>query len=154
LASRHPFGLGRSLMNESFDRFVRQADLVPQAALANLDISVTGVGAIGRQIALQLASLGARNLQLVDFDVVELTNVTTQGYLLADLGQPKVEAAAKAIGAIDPAIQLELVNDRYRPILRTGAAVFCCVDSITTRAAIWRAVSQRCEFWGDGRMLG
>jgi sulfur carrier protein ThiS adenylyltransferase len=32
--------------------------------------------------------------------------------------------------------------------------VFCCVDSISARAAIWRSVVSRCLFWADGRMLG
>ena len=32
--------------------------------------------------------------------------------------------------------------------------VFCCVDSITARAAIWRSVAAKCRFWADGRMLG
>ncbi|QDT65201.1 tyrosine-type recombinase/integrase [Calycomorphotria hydatis] len=33
-------------------------------------------------------------------------------------------------------------------------AVFCCVDSISDRSAIWRTVKDRCQFWADGRMLG
>ena len=36
----------------------------------------------------------------------------------------------------------------------TGEAIFCCVDSITARAAIWRSLKDRCRFWADGRMLG
>ena len=85
---------------------------------------------------------------------MELTNVTTQGYLASDLGQFKVEATREAIARIDPQICVELVTDRFRPSLRHGDAVFCCVDSISARAAIWRSVSSRCRFWVDGRMLG
>ena len=61
------------------DRFVRQADLVPQDKLQDLTISVIGVGAIGRPLALQLAAIGARKLHLIDPDVIEIHNVTTQG---------------------------------------------------------------------------
>ncbi len=64
----------------STDRFVRQADLVPYPRLAALTITVIGLGAIGRPVALQLAAMGARKLQLVDFDVVDATNITTQGF--------------------------------------------------------------------------
>ena len=39
-------------MATDVDRFVRQQDLVPQERLAALSISVIGVGAIGRQVAL------------------------------------------------------------------------------------------------------
>jgi molybdopterin-synthase adenylyltransferase len=135
-------------------RFSRQQSLVPQETLTQLRITVIGAGAIGRQVALQLASLGVRKLQLVDFDAVELTNVTTQGYLLADIGLLKVNATGRAVQQIDPAIELSLVEDRFRPHLHVGDVVFCCVDSITARSAIWRSVASRFRLWIDGRMLG
>lgn len=138
----------------SDDRFVRQQELVPAERLADLKVTVIGVGAIGRQVALQLAAIGVRKLQLVDFDRVDHTNVTTQGYLAADVGKLKVEATSDAIAQLDRSIEIEVVNDRYRPQLPTGAAVFCCVDSIDARAAIWRAVKRKAGFWADGRMLG
>jgi sulfur carrier protein ThiS adenylyltransferase len=141
-------------MSNSEDRFIRQQALVPRERCKEVTATVIGVGAIGRQVALQLAAIGVVKLQLVDFDVVDLSNVTTQGYRRADIGRVKVEAAADAIREIEPAIELELIGDRYRPQVKTGAAVFCCVDSISARAAIWRSVSSRCEFWTDGRMRG
>jgi hypothetical protein len=141
-------------LNELADRLVRQQDLVPEDRLVRLKASVVGVGAVGRQVALQLAAMGVRRLQLVDFDSVEWTNVTTQGYLAADVGQPKVDATAEAVRGIDPTIQIELVQDRYRPRFELGEAVFCCVDSIAARRAIWRSAGPRLRFWADGRMLG
>jgi molybdopterin-synthase adenylyltransferase len=136
------------------DRFERQRDLVPQSRLANLMATVIGLGAIGRQVALQLAAIGVQRLQLIDFDQVEMTNVTTQGYFRADVGQPKVAAVRNTIAAIDPAIDVELIADRFRPKQTLGEAIFCCVDTIASRALIWRSVRHRCDFWGDGRMLG
>ena len=86
------------------DRFERQHDLVPMDRLAQLTATVIGVGAIGRQVALQLAAIGARRLELVDFDRVEMSNVTTQGYLAGDVGQLKVDATRRAVELIDPTI--------------------------------------------------
>lgn len=136
------------------DRFSRQASLVPQTPLAEITATVIGVGAIGRQVALQLAAIGAPRLQLIDFDVVDETNVTTQGYFADDIRQAKVKAAAAAIGRLDPTIILELVEDRFRPKHNLGQAVFCCVDSISARAAIWRSAAHGASFWSDGRMMG
>ena len=136
------------------DRFIRQRELVPADRLANITVTVIGVGAIGRQVALQLAAIGAPWIQLVDFDTVDLANVTTQGYLANDVGQPKVLATADAIRCLDGSIQVDTAQDRYRAKLEIGAAVFCCVDSISARAAIWRSARSRCRFWADGRMLG
>lgn len=136
------------------DRFERQADLVPQARLAELAVDVIGVGAVGRQVALQLAALGVRRLRLIDFDHVESTNVTTQGYLHGDLGRLKVEATAEQVRRIDPSIETVVIADRHRSRYGCGEAVFCCVDSIAVRAAVWRFVQGACRFWCDGRMLG
>jgi molybdopterin-synthase adenylyltransferase len=136
------------------DRFVRQSELVPHEKLADLSVSVIGVGAIGRQVALQLASIGARRLQLVDFDAVDETNVTTQGYRAVDVGRLKVEATAAAIREVDPWIDVEPIANRFRPSAPAGEVVFCCVDSIAVRAAIWRSAGKACRFWADGRMRG
>jgi molybdopterin-synthase adenylyltransferase len=135
-------------------RFARQADLVPREQLTVTSASVIGVGAIGRQVALQLAAIGVRQLQLVDFDAVELTNITSQGYWQDDLGQAKATATAAAVQKIDPTIEVETIRDRYRPRIPLCGAVFCCVDAIATRAAIWRIARDCSRFWTDGRMLG
>jgi len=136
------------------DRFLRQQDLVPQDRLKTLQATVIGVGAIGRQVVCQLAAIGCPKLQLIDFDVVDATNVTTQGYHAADVGMTKVLATRAAVRQLDPTIQVEMIEDRYRPRTQIGPAAFCCVDSIEARAAIWRSAGHRCEFWADGRMLG
>ena len=135
-------------------RFQRQQDLVPLEKLQSLTTTVIGVGAIGRQVALQLAALGASQIQLIDFDRVEPTNITTQGYLQRDLGQLKVEATAAQIHEIDPTITVTPIADRWRPEHPTGEAVFCCVDTISARTAIWRSLQHRCQFWCDARMRG
>ena len=104
-------------------------------------------------MALQLAALGVPRLQLIDFDTVEKTNVTTQGYDVEDVSRLKVNVTAVALQRIDPLIDVETVPDRYRSRIEIGDAVFCCVDSISARSAIWRSASRKCRFWCDGRML-
>ena len=141
-------------MSSEANRFQRQDDLVPRDRLADIKATVIGVGAIGRQVALQLAAIGVPRIQLVDFDVVDDSNRTTQGYALADVGMTKVLATLAAIHQLDPAIHIECIEDRYRPRMEIGQTVFCCVDSIDARSAIWRSAGSKCRFWCDGRMLG
>lgn len=136
------------------DRFLRQQELVPRHTLKTVAATVIGVGAIGRQVAIQLAAIGVPHLQLVDFDVVDRTNVTTQGYSSHDIGRAKVQATQEQLKRLDPAVQVEALEDRFRPRQATGSVVFCCVDSISVRAAVWRSLQARCEFWADGRMRG
>ncbi len=136
------------------DRFSRQADLVPRTMLQELQVTVIGVGAVGRQVALQLAAVGVRKLLIFDFDSVEATNITTQGYSHADLGMPKVLATQQAVHCIDPEIEVIPIQDRYRSTHETSDVVFCCVDNIAARSAIWRSLGSTCRFWCDTRMLG
>ncbi len=143
-----------SMTIEIPDRFVRQQELIPRPRITSLSATVIGVGAIGRQVALQLAAIGMPRLQLIDFDAVEASNITTQGYLERDLGLPKVQATKTAIERLDPQITVNTIEDRYRGKYPLDPVVFCCVDSISARAAIWRAAHASCVFWCDGRMQG
>src|SRR5688500_15275989 len=88
------------------NRFQRQADLVPLGGLTDLEVTVIGVGAVGRQVSVQLAAMGVRHLQLIDFDRVEATNITTQAYPAHDVGMWKVAATARAVREIDMGIKI------------------------------------------------
>ena len=135
------------------DRFTRQAELVPHERLSQESVTIIGVGAIGRQAAVQLASIGARKITLVDFDHVDESNVTTQGYRHREVGIAKVEATRQAILEIDPTAQVQTIADRFRAKYPVSSSVFCCVDSVSGREAIWKVVQARVRWWCDGRML-
>lgn len=137
------------------ERDLRQRDLVPPEALAQADCTVIGVGAIGRQVALQLAAMGVPRLQLIDFDIVEQINLAPQGFLHDDLGRPKVQATGDLCHQLNPRLEVEEINGRYRRSQQgLGSTVFCCVDSIETRGLIWNSVRDRVQFFCDGRMSG
>lgn len=137
------------------DRDLRQRDLVPPEALAKTDCTVIGVGAIGRQVALQLAAIGVTRLQLIDYDIVEMVNLAPQGYLHDDLDRPKVQATADLCQQINPRLEVVEVQDRFRRSqTQMGNTVFCCVDSIATRRFIWESVKDSAQFFCDGRMSG
>ena len=95
-----------------------------------------------------------KQIQLIDFDEVEVHNVTSQGYRVQDVGTSKVDSTASAIGEVDGSIKVETVEDRFRIRQSLHGVVFCCVDSIASRTAIWKHLKTRTEFWADGRMLG
>ena len=134
------------------DRYSRQRDIVPLEKLAACRATVIGVGAIGRQVALQLAAMGVSWLQLVDFDLVEPSNLASQGFLEKDLGRLKVEATADLCREINRSLELHPVSARFRRSMQIGSAVFCCVDQIETRRQVWESVQHKIDFFCDGRM--
>ncbi len=135
------------------DRFIRQSGFVPAAKMAEANIAVIGVGAIGRQVAIQLVAMGVRRLTIIDFDTVEDHNRTTQGYRLADVGMKKVEALKAALLEIDPECEVTAIDDVYRGKY-SKPQMFCCVDSIKVRQSIWENGGKASRFYADGRMLG
>jgi molybdopterin-synthase adenylyltransferase len=137
------------------DRFTRQSELIPRERLLQLSCSVIGLGAIGRQVATQLAAIGAPKLKLIDFDDVEQHNITTQGYRIDDIGELKVGAMCDFLAELDGEVELVAIEDRFRPMhSEDGEVIFCCVDKLDAREAIWNTVNDRCQFWADGRMMG
>jgi molybdopterin-synthase adenylyltransferase len=134
------------------DRFSRQTSLVPKDKLDKLSILVVGCGAIGRQVALQLASMGARKVTIVDFDSVEDHNVTTQGFAHAEIGQKKVDAVREAMIRIDPTMEVISIDGRYTLDMRGYDVVISCVDSIDVRKIIFRGIKTTAALFIDGRM--
>ena len=134
------------------DRDLRQRDIVPPQRLAACRATVVGVGAIGRQVVLQLAAIGIPRIQLVDYDIVEPANLACQGYFEADLGLRKVDATAALIRQINSQVEIHLEAERFRRSLEIGNVLFVCVDKIDTRRQIWDAVKDRVSFLADGRM--
>ena len=134
------------------ERYSRQRDLVPPDRLALCKATVIGVGAIGRQVALQLAAMGIPWLQLIDFDLVEASNLASQGYLQDDLGRPKVQATGDLCHQINHGLEVYEMAERFRRSMEVGNVVFCAVDSIDIRRLIWEAVKDKADFLADGRM--
>jgi len=134
------------------DRFSRQSDIVPRQRITECTATVIGVGAIGRQVALQLAAIGVPRLQLIDFDSVEISNVASQGYFEDDLERNKIDATAESCWKINSTLEIELIPERFKRSIVTGNTVFCCVDSIATRKFIWDIVKDKTSFFCDGRM--
>jgi len=141
------------------DRYARQNGLVPTSRAQEVLVTVIGVGAVGRQIALQLASIGVQHMTLIDHDLVEDTNIVTQGYFVTDVGKHKVNALSDTLERINPDIDLTTYGLRYARGIPTGEVVFCAVDSIDARSEIWAALTSvdrpsGMRFWADTRMLG
>jgi hypothetical protein len=133
-------------------RDIRQRQIVPPQRLAACRATVVGVGAIGRQVALQLAAMGIPALHLIDPDHVEVVNLACQGFLEEDLRSAKVDATRRLCRDIYPAIQIDTEASRFRRSTEVGNCLFCCVDNIETRQLIWESTQRQVRFFVDGRM--
>ncbi|MDP4154267.1 MAG: sulfur carrier protein ThiS adenylyltransferase ThiF [Bacillota bacterium] len=70
-------------------------------------VAIAGLGGLGSNIAVMLARIGVGQLLLVDFDIVEPSNLNRQSYYISHLGLPKTLALKKQLEEINPFIKLD-----------------------------------------------
>ena len=104
------------------------------ASLRKEEINIIGCGAIGSNVALQLAKLGVEKLVLWDFDIVSEHNITNQIYNINDVGRPKVEALEEHLKLQNPTIRI-IKKGKYSTQPLKGILILA-VDSIELRHKI------------------
>ncbi|MFM9145748.1 MAG: sulfur carrier protein ThiS adenylyltransferase ThiF [Phycisphaerales bacterium] len=77
------------------------------ARLKRSCVGIAGLGGLGSAVAVALARVGVGRLVLVDFDVVEPSNLNRQQYFVDQLGMPKTEALAANLRRIQPYVSIE-----------------------------------------------
>ena len=68
-------------------------------------VAILGLGGLGSSIAVQLARTGVGSLHLIDYDVVEPSNLNRQQYCIKHLGMFKTEALQQQIQDINPYVK-------------------------------------------------
>jgi molybdopterin/thiamine biosynthesis adenylyltransferase/rhodanese-related sulfurtransferase len=113
-----------------------------QAKLLDAKVLLLGAGALGSSSALYLAAAGVGTLGLVDFDVVDLSNLQRQIIHTTDrVGMLKTESAQKSINAINPGIKVNrhdvrLSSDNVMDIIKDYDVIVNCGDNFPTRYLI------------------
>jgi molybdopterin/thiamine biosynthesis adenylyltransferase len=112
------WGVGEGLTAEQRDRYSRHIILeevgeAGQARLLDSSILLIGAGGLGSPAALYLAAAGVGTIGVVDYDVVDRTNLQRQVlHNLDRVGMPKTESAREAITALNPDVKVVTHNTR------------------------------------------
>jgi len=84
-----------------------------QEKLKKSSVLLIGMGGLGSPLGLYLAAAGIGKLGLIDFDLVDYSNLQRQViHTTADVGRPKVESGRDKIQAINPNVQVEIHRER------------------------------------------
>ena len=103
---------------------------------------IVGAGGLGSPVALYLGSAGVGHITVIDHDTVDMTNLQRQiAHTMSRVGQPKVESARAAIGAINPEVQVTPIVARadaalLDKLVAQADVVLDCCDNFATRHAI------------------
>lgn len=106
------------LSSEEYTRYSRHFNLPgftpeTQVQLQKAKVLVVGAGGLGGPVLLYLAAAGVGTLGIVDFDVVELSNLHRQVlFSTADIGHSKTERTQKVLKALNPNIRLKVYNEK------------------------------------------
>ena len=110
-----------------------------QQKLKEAKVLVIGSGGLGSPVLLYLAAAGVGTIGIVDFDVVDDSNLQRQVLFGVDeIGQSKVEAAKKRLAALNPHIDIRIYNTQLTSanaldILRGYDVVADGTDNFPTR---------------------
>ena len=143
-------GGSEELSPKELDKFSRQVMLEEigyggQLKLKNSKVCVVGTGGLGHPIISRLATTGVGNLRIVDRDVIELSNLHRQMMFDEDdIGQVKVEVAAKKLHKLNPDCNIESlaisINDYTALEVVEGCdVVIDALDSVNARYALNKA---------------
>ena len=142
------------LSEKELDRYSRQVMLEEigyqgQLKLKNAKVCVVGVGGLGNPITTRLAAMGVGKIRIVDRDVIELSNLHRQTMFNEDdVGQVKVETAAKKLRRLNPDIVIEelpvSINDYTAFDAVDGCdVVIDALDSVNARYSLNKACIEK-----------
>jgi adenylyltransferase/sulfurtransferase len=116
-----------------------------QARLAEARVVVIGAGALGNELVKNCALLGIGSLVVVDFDTVEVSNLSSSVlFRTSDAGRPKAEVAAAAARALYPGqravpVHADVVHGVGLGLFRWADVVLGALDNREARLSVNRA---------------
>ena len=78
--------------------------------LKKAKVCILGLGGLGSNVAVLLARSGIGYLKLVDFDIVEASNLNRQQYRISHIGMKKTEAMKSIIKEINPFVEIDTLD--------------------------------------------
>ena len=132
------------LSNEEISRYSRhlilpEVGMVGQKKLKATSVLCIGTGGLGSPISMYLAAAGIGKIGVVDFDVVDFSNLQRQiAHGTADVGRPKVDSGKETINSINPEVKVvvhetRLSADNVMEIMAPYDIVVDGTDNFPTR---------------------
>jgi sulfur carrier protein ThiS adenylyltransferase len=111
-------------------------------------VGIAGLGGLGSNVAIALARVGVGTLILVDFDVVEPSNLNRQQYFVHQIGMTKVEALQENISKINPSVKIlayreKLDRNNIERIFKEADVVVEAFDRADQKAMLINTVSEK-----------
>ncbi len=136
-------------------------------------VTIAGAGALGANLTEHLARMGLRNLRVLDHDLIEARNLSTQPWQTQDIGASKARTLTymlyRAVGARVDGRHVFVTQANAGELVRGSTLVVDAFDNIASRRIISRAAHARsipcchialggegdygCALWDDAYVL-
>jgi adenylyltransferase/sulfurtransferase len=119
-------------------------------------VMVVGAGALGNEVAKNLALMGVGHIFILDFDDIEAANLSRSVlFRERDSGRPKAEIAAARLRELNPDVRIQYFNGDVRTevglgVFRRMDAIIGCLDNREARLAVNRFCYWLNKPWVDG----
>ncbi|BDR67529.1 thiamine biosynthesis protein ThiF [Clostridium tetani] len=113
--------------------------------LRKASVAIAGLGGLGSTAALSLARIGIGKLILVDYDVVEPSNLNRQQYFIKHIGMKKTEAIKDIISQCNPFVDIQTIDayvdeKNMENIFKDADIIIEAFDNAETKALITNTV--------------
>lgn len=115
--------------------------------IKTISIGIAGCGGLGSNTAIALVRAGVRNLVIVDFDKVEISNLNRQQYSIRDVGNYKVDSLERILISINPYMKIskhkiKLNSKNISEIFKDCKIVIEAFDTVSSKSMIIKAFSE------------
>jgi sulfur-carrier protein adenylyltransferase/sulfurtransferase len=156
-----PHPASASLTNEEILRYSRhlimpEVGMEGQLKLKAARVLLIGLGGLGAPLGLYLTAAGVGHIGLVDFDVVDFTNLQRQvTFGTSDVGKPKTEAASARLSNLNPDVEIatyetKLTSENALELFKDYDLVVDGTDNFPTRYL----VNDACVLLGKPNVYG
>lgn len=111
-------------------------------------VGIAGLGGLGSTVAVALTRVGIGKLILVDFDIVDPSNLNRQQYFIDQIGMPKVYALKETLLKINPYIKIDTYNEKLNSsnierIFKYADVIVEAFDRAEEKAMLINAISEK-----------
>ena len=115
---------------------------------SSASVAVCGLGGLGSNIAVALARAGIGTLLLIDFDLVDISNLHRQQYKASQTGRYKTEALAENLSEIAPytkvkTLTAKITGENFAAVLKEADIVCEAFDDAEAKAMLANAVLEK-----------
>ena len=112
-----------------------------QKLLSQGKVTIAGLGGLGSNVAYSLARIGVGHLHLIDFDVVDITNLNRQQYFMEHIGMPKTDALKSLLLKINPYLDIrtdcvKVTEDNLNELFKDATIICEAFDNPEAKAML------------------